>query len=86
MNEDKLNCGNCKARINYSDKDSGFLNGKLLCKDCFRLVVADVELEEKEKCICSEGIHNGNEQDCACKCHSEEAEAKADLIRKYIGV
>jgi hypothetical protein len=30
--------------------------------------------EEKARCICNEGIHNGNEFDCACECHKEKEE------------
>ena len=25
-----------------------------------------------EKCICNEGIHDGERIDCACECHKEE--------------
>ena len=27
------------------------------------------EINPPKRCICSEGIHNGNEHDCACECH-----------------
>lgn len=29
---------------------------------------------EREKCICNEGIHDGERIDCACKCHEGEKE------------
>lgn len=32
------------------------------------------ELYDEEKCICNEGIHNGEEIDCACKCHKEKGD------------
>lgn len=33
-----------------------------------------MKTKEEFKCICSEGIHNGNEIDCACECHKIENE------------
>ena len=33
-----------------------------------------IEEDIKKECICNEGIHNGNEVDCACECHKGEGE------------
>jgi hypothetical protein len=30
------------------------------------------EEQEIEKCICNEGLHDGNRIDCACDCHKKE--------------
>ena len=63
-----MKCEICGIRIPTNLRDGD------ICKECYANDGAKDEamaeaLDEENKCICNEGIHNGNEVDCACKCH-----------------